>query len=619
MILLVELFFNGGASIKRVATEFYYSKYTDSIGVKEFAGRVTGAPTYRSSSGCIIWNNKSTTSIGDIEITNVDGGISDWVDLDFRDSTCVLRMVAQDASYDTSVIVQRCIVDDVIRSGQSVIVKLRGTETLLERSIQTLLFTSSSAAENQEIIGNTVPILIGRCNQVEPALTSTQDLAYQMSDSLITVDTVYSGGSIANSYLESPDDYAVNDTGFVMLNQPSARITADGSARSDATINVASNFNLSSEWSGSTPVNWVINAGPSSYSRVTDVGIRLVNLLSSNYPTMDSTAFSGFWHYVVGEIAELESGGIIIDFGDSEPTVVKRKGRFTCVGKCGTGGTIQIRALADTDVTIKFVYTYKFATDSSDYDIAQKVLEHILIRGGMRTDGSDSSLYDIDIGTPPSYRMGVYIDDDQSAAKILQMALDSYCAFVYPAASGVLKIGRYKRPSGTPTLSVSRLNMTRYPMRKTDLAPGFSTRFAAGRNWSPYTDNELAGITYGNRPPFMADYRHIVEGSASSTIDKVYSHGLQANPIETILCDEGDAQTEADRVCEIAQDKHPFWDIEFALNSVSDIADIRQETIVLLNDELFGDDNGKIAVVVEVDGRFGSNIYRIVTWGAESP
>lgn len=72
-------------------------------------------------------------------------------------------------------------------------------------------------------------------------------------------------------------------------------------------------------------------------------------------------------------------------------------------------------------------------------------------------------------------------------------------------------------------------------------------------------------------------------------------------------------------MCAIAQDKHPIWDVEFALESADDIAAIRPNGIVLLDDELFEDSNGKIAKIVEVDGQFGNNVYRIVTWGAETP
>ena len=618
MILLAEFYFDGGNNLRRVATEYYYSKASDSIGVKEFAGRITGRPTFRAVSGCIIWGNKTTTSIGDIEVTNVDGGISDWVNFDFRDSLCVLRMVEPGASYANSKIVQRCIIDDVVRDGQSIVVKLRGPETLLDRAIQTVMFDSATASENTEVIGNPVPILFGRCKQIEPVLISTQDLAYQMSDVNVTVDTVYSGGSIASSPAESPDDYATNDNGFVMLTQPSARITADGSARHTPEVVISSEFDRDSAWSSGVPVDWSVVSGPSSFSRVQNVGIRLLNLLSSNYPMMDAAHDAGYWHSVVGEIADMESGGIVIDFGDSAPYVVRRKGRFACIGKCGTGGSIQIRTLADSDVTIKFLQTHKFDTAGANYDRDDNLIRHMMIRGALKIDGV-AGIKDVNVTSVSGYLMGSYIDDDTTVANVVQKALDSFCGFMYVDALGTIRLGQYARPSGTPTLTVSRLNMTRYPKRSTDLAPGLSTRVAAGRNWSPYTENELAGITFPNRPPFMAEYRYIKEGASAGTIDKVYSHALQANPIETIICDEDDAQAEADRICEIAQDKHPFWDIEFALNSVSDIASIRQGTIVLLDDEMFEDDNGKIAMVVEVEGQFGSNVYRVVTWGAENP
>ena len=117
----------------------------------------------------------------------------------------------------------------------------------------------------------------------------------------------------------------------------------------------------------------------------------------------------------------------------------------------------------------------------------------------------------------------------------------------------------------------------------------------------------------------MAEYRHIKEGATARTINRAYSHALSAPPIETVIVDEADIEAEADRVCGIAQDKHPLWDIEFALASQSDIAQLRPNSIVLLDDVYFEESNGKIAKIVEVDGAFGQSVYRVVTWGSEAP
>ena len=619
MILLAEFFFDGGNQLKRVASDFYYSMASDSIGVKEFAGRIVGRPSFKSSIGCVIWGGKSATSIGDIELTNVDGGISDWVDLDFRDCRCVLRLVAQGAAYDTSVIAQICIIDDVQRDGQSVIVKLRGTETLLERSLQPLLYDATTAAENVTLIGNPVPITIGAVRQVEPANSDVNDLGFQESDSLVTTDVVYSGGSVASTPAESPDDYALTDTGFVMLTNPSARITADAHCPFAPSAALSSNLYNASAWTGSNPNNWTMNDGPGSHSRVVDVGIRLVNTLSGYYPQMDFAASDSTWYFVIGEIADLESGGIQVEFGDTPAVEIRRQGRFFACGKTSTSGTISIRGLPDSDVTLRFVTIYECLT-SVDYQLDETVLKNLFIRAGMRVTGSGQNIDAVVSSlTLPGYSLGIYVDDSIAAFDAIQKTLDSFCGYMRTDNLGTIRLGYYSRPTGTPVVTLSRLNMTRYPRRITDPAPGLSTRFAGQRNWSPYTDNELAGITFPNRPPFMAEYRVIKEGVLAKSINRAYSHALSAPPIETMLTAESDIQFEASRVCEIAQDKHPYWDIEFALDSVDDIAEIRPGAIALLDDELFEADNGKIALIVEVDGAFGQNIYRVVTWGAETP
>lgn len=616
MILLAELYFNGGNSLKRVASDFFYSRATDSIGVKEYAGRIMNRPSLKSTAGCIVWKTKSSTSIGDIELANVDGAISNWVDFDFRDARCVLRLVNYGQSFDESVIVQVCIIDDVQREGDVVVVKLRGNETLLDRPIQPVLYDSTTAAENTSLIGNPVPIIAGRVLQFEPENIDINDLGYQASDSLVEIDTVYSGGSIANGPLESPDDYAVTDTGLVMLTQPSARITADAHTPFIPTLGVASDFYADSAWTGGDPTDWPIDDGWQSHDRVTDVGIRLVNASAeTSYPRMETTLNAGNWYFVIGEIADLVSGGISIDFGDSAQVSVKRQGRFYAVGKLGTSGVVVVSALPESDVTIRFIHTYECVTGSGEPSNSENVLANILLRGGMRIDGDDVDAVPSSVSFV--YRLGIELDDKDTVYAAVQKVIDSGCGYMYTDNLGIIRFGAYARPSGTPITRLSWVNMTRKPKRVTDSAPGLSTRIAALRNWSPYSENELAGITFPDRPPFMAEYRSIKEGALASSINRVYSHALSAEPIETTIINETDAQSEADRVCDIAQDKHPFWDIEFSLASQSDIAYLRPNGIVMLDDEYFDESNGKIAKIVEVDGAFGQSVYRIVTWGSE--
>lgn len=617
MILLAEFHFNGGYNTERVATDFYYSKSTDEGGVVEYKGKIIGRPSLKSQIGNNISRNKSSTTIGDIEISNNDGSVSGWVDYDFRDCRCVLKLVNQNESLDSAIIVQVCIVDDVQRDELKLVVKLRGNETMLDRAMQSVLYDTVTGAGNTSIIGNPLPIVIGKTLQVEAINTGTVSLAYQGSDSLVTIDTVYSGGSIANGPMESPDDYAVTDTGFVMLNNPSARITADMHTPFTPFTEIASNFHLPSAWSGSTLNIWSVTDGGGSHSRVVDVGIRIVNSLSGEYPRLDASLNGSGWYFAIGEIADIQSGGIMVDFGGSAATEFRRQGRFACVGKIDTSSNVSVRALPDSDVTIRFLHIIKFDSGET-YARDDDVLKNAFIRAGMRITGG-AGVADVVVESISGYSMGVYVSEADTCADVIQKILDSMSAYLFTDNLGTIRFGRYARPSGTPIVSISKLNMTRYPKRFTDPAPGLSTRVAGARNWSPYAENELAGITFPNRPPFMSEYRHVKSGATASTINRAYTHAVSASPIETVLTEESDIEAEASRLCAIAQDKHPVWDIEFALSSVADIASIRPNGIVKLDDELFEDSNGKIAKIVEVEGQFGNNIYRIVTWGAETP
>ena len=80
-----------------------------------------------------------------------------------------------------------------------------------------------------------------------------------------------------------------------------------------------------------------------------------------------------------------------------------------------------------------------------------------------------------------------------------------------PRASSARSRGRGSTrghdPAGTPAITISSLNLAAYPTWAPDLAPGLSSVFGGQVVWSPYSQQELAGITYEDQQHFMTDAR----------------------------------------------------------------------------------------------------------------
>ena len=231
---------------------------------------------------------------------------------------------------------------------------------------------------------------------------------------------------------------------------------------------------------------------------------------------------------------------------------------------------------------------------------------------GQSTSVDLQSLQEIDSG----HVYGAAVEGSESCLEVAQRLLDSVAGWLYPDPSGRIRFGQLALPSGAAVITVSSLNMVSVPVYEPDLAPGLSDTVGAGRNWSPYSDTELAGITYPNRPPYRADFRAKRRGAFADDLARPYTHAIGAELIDTYLYDGADAQVEANRLTAIYTQQRGFWAVDVALESAGAAAAIRPDMNVILDDPLFGDDDGKLAKIVGVEGRYRSQVLTLKLWGA---
>lgn len=238
-----------------------------------------------------------------------------------------------------------------------------------------------------------------------------------------------------------------------------------------------------------------------------------------------------------------------------------------------------------------------------------------LVRLDFADDGATvdfDSLRAIDDG----YQFGMVGGGAETVREVAGRLMDSIAGWVYPDPAGRIRFGRLQTPSGPSVMTLSRVNLLGKPVYVPDLAPGLSDTWSGGRNWSPYSDSELAGITYPNRPPFRADYRAKRRGSSADSYARPYTHAIGAESIGTYIYDGDDVQAESDRQSAIYAEQQGFWVAEVALESAEAASAIRPDMVVTLDDPMFADDNGKIATIVGVDGRYRGQVLKLTLWGA---
>lgn len=802
-ILLADLYFDGGYSLARVATDWWYSRAADSIGVQEWQDRIISEPTYSVQLGCATWGNKTSVSVGSIEVADPAGEL-DWMQRKTRDSLCVLRIARQGQSYDETQIVGRAIVDSVEMTGSTKVVKLRGIDTLLDRPLQSTLYSaatavssssststtsesigddtappSNSAANNVTIEGQRVPVVLGRVWQAEPVLVDPQDLRFQITDAgIVEIVDVLSGGSVANPPNSSGEDwdYANLRTGFRMTISPSARITAnvDGIRALTDPI-VFDRFSSDTAFSSNGIVGWTVTTSTSgqAVAQIVGVGAQLTaDAGEASGPSISRSisASEDDWVVVLIDVLDMSDGYLTVSLGT--PKEIRREGRHALILPMGAGADLEIAGVTDAtgcDITIGSVYAYELQASVGTESLVE-MMRHVTIARGALPD-ADTTQVDVislgsgdfdtsgDLNTPtvetsnatvavaggvldvsvgdlassgfavlqwpaalmatgerytltadvvvsaltptasllfrfdpdslaPSayitlqtvasvgthaigatfeptepgtlaivsfadpggqieftldnlhltmldfsddgatvdfdslaeidagYQFGLVSEDSTTVREVANRVLDSVVGWMFPDPSGRLRFGRLAPPSGASALTISRVNMTSRPVYTPDLAPGLSDTFAGARNWSAYSDAELAGITYPNRPPFRADYRAKRRGASAEMLARPYTHAVGAESIPTLIYDPESVQAEADRVTAIYTTQQGFWEVEVALSSAAAAATIRPDMTVTLDDPLFEDDNGKRCRVVGVEGRYRSQVVKLTLWGA---
>lgn len=448
---------------------------------------------------------------------------------------------------------------------------------------------------------------------------------YRVSDGYVEqVIDVYAGGSIARppSHVQPQWQYNPQRSGFEMLIQPATRVTADivgPLSRASDLLSGDGKFFEHIRW-GVTPVGWTVDAGSVAEDR--DFGMRMSwpDAGSSDVRYLSDVIQAPGWHIVSGVIPELTlDAQVVIDLAGRGSATIAQPGEFCIAVHVEPGADGPVSIVGSTIATgggiavVRSLYVYNMDSPGNGWwtEIAQMIMD----RCGVTDEYTDPFTM-----IPPALAghvnpfdvVGIYSGDSMTGRAALDLIVSGYAGWAHVTPAGQARIGALHGPAGTPAITISTLNLASYPTWAPDLAPGMSSVFGGQVVWSPYSQQELAGITYEDQAPFMADMRVKLEGV--SPLHRSYRDRVGAPAYPTVFDDAAVVQEQADRVTGLYSQQRGFWSCVVILDAPQQAAQITLGTHVRLSDpDVFGP--GDIdGIVVGVDGQYRNNTVALTIW-----
>lgn len=446
---------------------------------------------------------------------------------------------------------------------------------------------------------------------------------YRVSDGYVDqVTEVYAGGSVARppTHVQPQWQYNPQQSGFEMLIQPATRVTADIYGVADRGFDILSgsgDFASPFNWSG-TLTGWTVNDGAVSEDRdfgaIMDWTAAASSQIETNSAVLSSTD-SG-WYVVAGSAPDIPlDAQIEIDLAGRGSATVTQPGDFfiPVFVSAGAAGPVTVTAsgtaTAGGFAIIRSVSVRSMQTSSSSS--AFGAISLVLERCGML---GHSPIFPLELASAINDLavVGLYTKDSMTGRRAIDMIMGGFAGWLYATPDGLVQAGALIDPVTYPAITISSLNLTAYPIYRDDLAPGLSDVFSGQVVWSPYSEQELAGITYEDRQHFMTDARLKLKGA--SALHRFYRDRVGAEPYRSVFDSEVDLQYQADRITELYSRKRGFWHCTVALDTPVLAAGITLGTHVRLSDpDVFGP-NDIDGIVVGVEGRYRNNVVALTIW-----
>lgn len=618
----------------------YVSLAADAIGQQVFKSRLVGAISYERAVRCRLWGDtRPAGGLGVVELINTDGALDALpTDTAVKGKRVRIYTGAMGLPFDQFELAASARIDRVEANGeQSVRVITTDLMLVLDSALQPDLYETADAVAG-EVINRPRPIAVGHPKNCPIPLVDAIDYEYDCHDNADWRDVtmVRDGGyplTLGTGYIRA---ITAGRFGIEKLALPVGRVVAD--------------------IRGAAAVTEIIGADPGDFA----------------------AGLTGWSTSVTGDgVCAAESGGCRISGGAAgtakifiaSTLLLNRTYRWSIASATRTSGDLVIISGADVVATLTATGAASgyFTADADEaFGIAkgsaaaswlidgvrlERLDQHALLGDVVRylIGRSDLSLADIDdtsldaLEAACPWPISLWADGSVRIRDALQMALDSFCGWVYENRAGELAFGRPTRPAeGTPAFTITReMVVAGTELRiAPDEAPGFSRIVAGSRNWYRYGSGEVVdGVSDADRTLITADYR-VRARSVASIGDEINPivitplGGPRLSPIDdadtgsrgwlesdvgigTLLDLEADCQSLADYIAGLypVGERQRFYTLDCYIRE-PDLGQLGPGDIVTLQYPRFGFDAGVPLLVVGIKGAIGQQRVQLTLWGA---
>jgi hypothetical protein len=219
------------------------------------------------------------------------------------------------------------------------------------------------------------------------------------------------------------------------------------------------------------------------------------------------------------------------------------------------------------------------------------------------------------LDTAAPYTLARYIGPDEPimASDLVREIMDSFTGDLFTGADGVLRAWRFAVPAGTPAFTWTEADLLGEVKRRPDQARGLTTTIGFARNYCVHSTGEIAGAIQNTT---LASELSLPFQSRTSSVAlaTAYRQAVAAPPFVTLHTDGAQAQTEIDRVAGAYAVDRAFYDAQVMVDSSAALA-INPGTIVWLSAPTADLRQGKLLMVVAIEGALASNAVTVTLWG----
>lgn len=195
-----------GATPEYISSQGLTTGATATPASTSFMSRLKSVISYTRNVNCVVWGKeKSSGTLGAIDIINTDRKLDRWLADVWRDREVVMKRGLQTDNYEDFIELARAVIDKLSAPDwYTMRLGIRDKGALLDAALQQDQYPYLVFAPSLE--GTPRPICIGECEGVPLTQVNSAQLQYDVHDDVpFSIDEVTDEGVILNEYPANPD------------------------------------------------------------------------------------------------------------------------------------------------------------------------------------------------------------------------------------------------------------------------------------------------------------------------------------------------------------------------------------------------------------------------------